>query len=189
MDVPELSAVLKDAREGDSSAWETLYRRTYRPVFGLCLNMLRLKEAAEDATHEVFIKVQRSIDTYDGSIPFLNWMFSIASHHCIDLLRRRQRDQRWISDGEIEPEILPDAAPSPLTAVLVQDQAERVRSAIARLPNKYRVPLVMQYYGDLGYDEIARKMHLNRNTVATLIFRAKQELRQMLSKERTEASS
>jgi RNA polymerase sigma-70 factor (ECF subfamily) len=69
---------------------------------------------------------------------------------------------------------------SPLSAVIETEERARVRDAIARLPDSYRVPLVLRYYSELSYEEIARQLQLQRNHVATLIFRAKQELRRKL---------
>jgi RNA polymerase sigma-70 factor (ECF subfamily) len=71
--------------------------------------------------------------------------------------------------------------PSPLGAVLTTEERVQVRDAIARLPENYRVPLVLRYYGELSYDEIAQQLGLQRNYVAALIFRAKQELRRNLA--------
>jgi RNA polymerase sigma factor (sigma-70 family) len=74
-----------------------------------------------------------------------------------------------------------DPDPSPLTAVLAREGQERVRTAVARLPDRYRIVLALRYYGDLGYDEIATQLGLTRNHVAILIFRGKQALRRLLS--------
>jgi RNA polymerase sigma-70 factor (ECF subfamily) len=70
--------------------------------------------------------------------------------------------------------------PSPLGAVIGMEERVQVRDAIARLPENYRVPLVLRYYSELSYDEIAQQLDLERNYVAALIFRAKQELRRRL---------
>jgi RNA polymerase sigma-70 factor, ECF subfamily len=70
--------------------------------------------------------------------------------------------------------------PSPLSAVISTEQRVQVRDVIARLPQNYRLPLVLRYYGELSYDEIAQQLGVQRNHVATLIFRAKQELRRKL---------
>ena len=85
-----------------------------------------------------------------------------------------------VEDGAV----VTDAAssePSPLSAVISTEQRAQVRDTIARLPQNYRVPLVLRYYGELGYDEIAQQLGVQRNHVATLIFRAKQELRRKLA--------
>jgi len=183
MNAQEQSAVLEQARRGDSSAFEALYREFARPVLGLCWHLLGTKEAAEDAVHEVFIKVQRSMNTYNGSIPFRNWLFSIASHYCIDILRGRKREKLWMTEEDFESEQVPAPMASPLTELVAQEKGARVRAAVAQLPYKYRVPLVLQYYSDLSYDEIAAQLRMKRNTIATMIFRAKQELRHALAME------
>ena len=144
--------------------------------------MLDSRESAEDATSEVFLKLQRSIESYDGSIPFPRWLLRVAGNQCIDLLRRRQRGRQVIVDSE-EATILEAPSPelSPLGAVLKSEETGQVRDAIARLPVKYRVPLVLRYYSELSYDEIAQQLGLQKNHVAALIFRAKQELRRKLA--------
>jgi RNA polymerase sigma-70 factor (ECF subfamily) len=71
--------------------------------------------------------------------------------------------------------------PSPLGAVISTQERAQVRDTIARLPEKYRVPLVLRYYGELSYDEIAQQLGLEGNYVAALIFRAKKELRRRLA--------
>jgi RNA polymerase sigma-70 factor (ECF subfamily) len=145
--------------------------------------MLDSRENAEDATSEVFLKVQRSIGSYDGSIPFHRWLLRVAGNQCIDAVRRRQRGRRVIVEVEDEAADTEPAGsePSPLGALLSAEERVQVRDAITRLPENYRVPLVMRYYGELSYDEIAQQLGLERNHVAALLFRAKQELRRRLA--------
>ena len=73
------------------------------------------------------------------------------------------------------------SAPSPLGAVLRTEERAQVRDAVAGLPEKYRLPLVLRYYSELTYNEIAQQLGIQRNYVAALIFRAKQELRRKLA--------
>ena len=70
---------------------------------------------------------------------------------------------------------------SPLNELLHSERVDAVRAAIEKLPPKYRAPLALRYYSDLSYDEIAEQLGMKRPQVATLIFRAKQELRQSLA--------
>jgi RNA polymerase sigma-70 factor (ECF subfamily) len=74
---------------------------------------------------------------------------------------------------------------SPLGEMMASERGQDVRNALTELPEKYRVPLVLAYYNEMSYDEIAKTLDLGRNNVATLIFRAKQQLRQKLSKGET----
>jgi RNA polymerase sigma-70 factor, ECF subfamily len=178
----DLESVIECARGHDSEALGEIYRRYVRRVFGLCRYMLNSREGAEDATSEVFLKLQRSIESYDRSIPFPSWLLRVAGNQCIDALRRRQRGRRVIVEIEDRAAVIeaPSTEPSPLGAVISKEERAKVRDAIARLPDNYRVPLVLRYYSELSYDEIARQLDLERNYVAALIFRAKQELRRRL---------
>ena len=183
MEETELEAVVHRAGQGDAEAFAELYRRFARRVFGLCRYMLGSTEAAEDATSEVFLRLQRSMQGYDASLPFPRWLLSVASHYCVDLLRRRRIESRlFVAEEAATERYAEDAAkrPSPLSEALIREQRDQIRIAITRLPHRYRAPLIMRYYGEMGYDEIAAQLGLQRNHVATLIFRAKQELRRIL---------
>jgi RNA polymerase sigma-70 factor (ECF subfamily) len=145
--------------------------------------MLDSQDSAEDATSEVFLKLQRSIESYDGTIPFPRWLLRVAGNQCIDALRRRQRGWRVIAEVEDGAAVIEAASPepSPLGAAIGREERAQLRDTIARLPENYRVPLVLRYYSELSYDEIAQQLGLQRNYVAALIFRAKQELRRRLA--------
>lgn len=183
MEGRDLESVIERARGHDAEALGEIYRRYVRRVSGLCRYMLDSRESAEDATSEVFLKLQRSIESYDGSIPFLRWLLRVAGNQCIDALRRRQRGGQVIvevDDGAAVSEVA-ISDPSPLGAAISAEERAQVRDAIARLPENYRVALVLRYYGELSYDEIAQQLGLQRNYVAALIFRAKKELRRKLA--------
>ena len=178
----DLERVIERARGHDAEALAEIYRRYVRRVMGLCRYMLGSRESAEDATSEIFLKLQRSIESYDGSIPFPRWLLRVAGNQCIDVLRRRQRGRKVfmeVADGAAVMEAA-SSEPSPLAAVISMEERVQVRDTIARLPENYRVPLVLRYYSEMSYGEIAQQLDLERNYVAALIFRAKQELRRRL---------
>jgi len=182
MEGRDLESVIERAQGHDAEALGEIHRRYVRRVFGLCRYMLDSRESAEDATSEVFLKLQRSIESYDGSIPFPRWLLRVAGNQCIDALRRRQRARQVIVEVEDSTVVeAPSSELSPLGAVIRTEERAWVRDAIARLPVNYRVPLVLRYYSELSYDEIAQQLGLQRNYVAALIFRAKQELRRKLA--------
>ena len=183
MEALDLESVIERARGHDAEALEEIYHRYVRRVFGLCRYMLDSRESAEDATSEVFLKLQRSIGSYDGSIPFPRWLLRVAGNQCIDALRRQQRGRKVIVEVEGGAAVVEAASsePSPLSAVISSEERAQVRDTVARLPQNYRVPLVLRYYGELSYDEIAEQLGLERNYVAALLFRARQELRRRLA--------
>jgi RNA polymerase sigma-70 factor (ECF subfamily) len=183
MDEGDLAVVVAEARAGDRAALAELYRRFGARVFGLCRHLLGAPEAAEDARGEVFLKLPGALAGYDPAQPFTPWLLSIASHHCLDRLRRRRVEARLFVPAGDEPRLGDGATtpgPSPLGQVLLDERQEAVRAAIAALPTRYRAPLVLRYYAELGYDDIARTLGLEKSHVATLIFRAKHALRRQL---------
>jgi len=161
-----------------------LYKMHYRRVFSLCRYLLNSFDAAEDATHEVFLRAQRKLATYDPSLPFSSWLSGIASNHCIDLLRRRTTEKRIFDLDSSDAADPPSKSLTPLGEMMAAERGHDVRNALSRLPEKYRVPLVLAYYNEMSYDEIAAALGLGRNHIATLIFRAKQQLREQLGQPR-----
>ena len=107
----------------------------------------------------------------------------VASNHCIDILRRRGLEKRLFGVDEGESQNLPSTRPSPLSQALTAEQSKIVRRALGSLPDKFRVPIVLTYYNEFTYDQIASILQIPRNTVATLLFRGKQLLREKLKKE------
>jgi RNA polymerase sigma-70 factor (ECF subfamily) len=158
-----------------------LYNTYGGRVRSLCRYLLNSVDAAEDATHEVFLRAHRAIETYNPALSFSSWILGIANHYCVDILRRRTLESRLFAAPE-QPTAEPTARTySALTGLIVAERAAEVRSAVSKLPDKYRVPLVMAYYSEWSYDQIADALNLDRNHVATLIFRAKQQLRELLA--------
>jgi RNA polymerase sigma-70 factor (ECF subfamily) len=155
--------------------------QTRRRVFGLCRLLLGSVPQAEDATGEVFVKAQRAIDSYDPTMPFVAWALTIARNHCMDLLRRRKVEQRLFSGDEPGEAALTSPSPSPLGELLRREERDHVRAALATLGDRARTALVLHYYEELGYEEIGRTLGLTRQGVATLVFRAKRELRERVA--------
>ena len=182
MEGEDLESVIERAQGHDAEALGEIHRRYLRRVFGLCRYMLDSRESAEDASSEVFLKLQRSIGSYDGSIPFPRWLLRVAGNQCIDVLRRRRRGQKVIVEVEDGTTVeAPSSEPSPLGALISTEEKAQLQAAIARLQENHRVPLVLRYYSELSYDEIGQQLGLQKNNVAALIFRAKQELRRKLA--------
>ena len=180
MQTGDLATTVRQARLGDQAALTELHGLLAPRVRGLCRHMLGSLEQAEDATSEIFLRFSKIIGSFDGSIPLERWMLKVAGHHCIDLLRKRSREQQMIVQTDAQALPVAIAADSPLNELLHREQVEGVRAAIEKLPAKFRLPLVLRYYSDLSYDEIAEQLGMKRAHVATLIFRAKQELRRLL---------
>jgi RNA polymerase sigma-70 factor (ECF subfamily) len=176
MDEIQLETVLKEAQLGSTVAFGRVYGEFSSRVFGLCRKMLGSHAAAEDATSEVFERAYHALDQYDRERPFDRWILTIASRHCLNRLRRERIETRLFHDEPLEVPATA-ASSSPLVALENQEKRRALLHAIDALPQNYRLPLVLRYYGDLSYDEIADHLGTTRNNVAVLLHRAKRELR------------
>jgi RNA polymerase sigma-70 factor (ECF subfamily) len=162
-------------------AFAELYRTHYRRVFGLCRQLLGSADRAEDATQEVFLRAYRGLATYDRAQPFAGWVLSIAGHYCVDSLRRRGKEAQLFGTESAERLAAETDSPDALGELLTTERAREVNAALATLPERYRVPLVLAYYGESSYEEVAAVLGLTRTHVGVLICRGKQALRRALT--------
>jgi len=175
----DVDALVARAQQGDGSAFAALYQTFFRRVVGLCQHLLRDRDLAKDAAGDVFLRLRSSITTYNGSTAFERWLLRVAANRCIDVLRQRRLERRWITadDSPADP---PSPAASPLTLLLAKESRTGMERALGRLPAEHRLPLVLRYYADLSYDEIGAELDLEKSQVAGRIFRAKHMLRKLL---------
>ena len=169
-------------------SFDELYRTHYRRVFGLCRQLLGPVDQAEDATQEVFLRAHRAFRSYDREQAFSGWVLKIASNYCVDVVRRRAKERQLFGDQQAEVQEIESDSPTAIGELIASEQAANVRGAIDSLPEKYRIPLVLAYYGDSSYDAIATTLGVSRNHVGVLILRGKQQLRRLLSEGKEENS-
>lgn len=163
------------------TAFAELYAAHYRQVRGLCRQLLGTTERAEDAAQESFVRAYRALASRDPAQPFIAWIMRIARNHCLDLLRRRSRERAIFGDEEVETIAAEAPGADGLGKALTSERAAAVNAAVAKLPERYRVPLALAYYADSSYDEIATALDITRTHVGVLLCRAKQLLRRELA--------
>jgi RNA polymerase sigma-70 factor (ECF subfamily) len=163
------------------------YRNNYRRVLGLCRRLLGRVYPADDAAQEVFLRAHRALASYDPARPFEGWILTIASNYCIDVVRRRRKEAQLFGT-EGDERIAAEADDSDVLGdLLAQERATELNAAIAELPERYRLPLVLAYYRDASYDEVAAALGITRTHAGALICRAKQALRRALTPASAEA--
>ena len=184
VDPPGVRETLRRAQLGDRSALADLYRQYRDDVDRLCGRLLGSPSEAEDAHSEVFLRAQTALASYDPKRPFRRWLLGIASHHCIDRLRRRQVEGRLFSAHDFDPDLRPGRGLSPLAAALGEEERRQLSAAIDALEDRYRAPLVLRYFAELSYREIAEQLELRSEQVGVLLHRAKDGLRRQLGSSR-----
>lgn len=165
----------------ETARWsEEIYREYHPMVLNICWRYLESKADAEDAAAEIFLRLPRALKSYDPAQPFSRWISAVASHYCVDVLRRRQSEKRVFQSER--PADLEPAAPglSPLQELECKERASTVHAAIGTLRKHYRAPLVLYYFEDLTDSQIAVKLGQSRANVRIRIWRAKNQLRAML---------
>ena len=175
----EPTEAIARARAGDGDAWGELYREYAPAMFRFCRRALPTREDAEDATMEIFMKLRDKLVQYDETRSFSAWLYKVAANHCWDLLRRRKiRQDKETEDVETVPLEHPD--PNQLDRMIEQSTSDEVRKALGKLGARARMALVMRYYSDMSYDEIADALGVRRAFVGVVLLRARHELRQAL---------
>ncbi len=166
---------VRQAQQGEVEAFCRLVEAYQVPVFNLCRRMLGDDLEAEDAAQESFLRAHRALKRYDPARPFGTWLLAIASHHCIDLLRHRRRHpelagQATIEGNEADPNDDPEAG-------LIRAQHRNAIDTLTRsLAPQERAVIVLRYWSDLSYEEIAAALSLSVSAVKSRLHRARRTL-------------
>lgn len=169
-------AWLQQARAGDQQAFGELVRLHQHAVYNLAYRMLGNRVESEDAAQETFLRAYASLERYDMERPFRTWLLSITSNYCIDRLRRRRL--MWLSLDEPLP---PHAAlhsdeTEPEDAVIDSERNALIQTLLAELSPEYRAAVVLHYWYDCSYAEIASILDTTESAIKSRLFRARQTL-------------
>lgn len=174
MDDQELVWV-EQARKGDQRAFGFLVQAYQKPVFNLTYRMLGNAQEAEDAAQETFLRAYANLRQYNVDHKFSTWLFSIANHHCIDRLRKRRMTFVSIDDNPVLENMTGDA-PLPERQALAREQNREMQRLLEQLEPEYRLPLVLRYWEDYSYEDIATTMEITVAAVKSRLFRARQQI-------------
>jgi RNA polymerase sigma-70 factor (ECF subfamily) len=177
-------ALIQQVRGGDQAAYAELVGCYQKPVYHLCLRMLGDAGDAEDAAQETFLRAYLQLATYDASRSFKTWLMAIASHYCIDRLRRK-RVKLLSLDDEPLVQVLGLRCPSalPEEVALHGEQASRMQRALTHLPAETRKVVALRYWGDYSCEEIAEATGSSVNAVKSRLHRARAALANLLGED------
>jgi RNA polymerase sigma-70 factor (ECF subfamily) len=171
---------VEQARRGDQRAFGELVYAYQKPVFNLTYRMLGNAQEAEDAAQETFLRAYASLRQYNADHKFSTWLFSIANHHCIDRLRKRRMTLVSIDDNPVLENLEGDTV-LPEGNALAREHSAEMQTLLAQLEPDYRMPLVLRYWEDYSYEEIAQVMELSVAAVKSRLFRARQQIAKLYS--------
>lgn len=170
-DVALVELVLAD----DQEAFAVLVERYKDAVQNLAYRMLSNATEAEDVTQETFVRAFTQLATYKPAHKFSTWLLSIASHLSIDQLRRRRFLALPLEDVPFL-EWVADLGTGPEQSALEGEQHDEIQQYLQRLPGKYRAVIVLRYWYDLSYEEIAQMLSLTPALVKARLHRARELL-------------
>src|SRR5258706_1937421 len=157
--------LIAQAGAANGEAWGELSRRFAPAIFRFCRRAMHTREDAEDATMDIFIKVRQKLSQFDSSRPFSAWLYTVAANHCWDLLRRRKGRQD-LETGEIENMPLEHPDPGQLEQLIEKSTSQEVRRGLQQLPSRVRNAVVLSYYADMSYDDVAAPLGVRRGLLA-----------------------
>ncbi len=183
------------AREGNQDAFGRLVVAYQTPVYNLAYRMLGNAAEAEEAAQEAFLRAYTHLRSYDPQRPFRSWLLSIASHHCIDQLRRRRitwlsfEDEIAVPDGStgLAEVQLASNSPNPEAVVTRREREEQMQQLLAALPPTDRAAITLRYWYDYSYEEIAETLNLTVSAVKSRLYRTRRGLAKMIEGETDDA--
>lgn len=170
------------ALDGDSVAFETLFRRYREEIYALCLQRtFGNKEDANDLAQDTFVKVYVNLAKYDPKFTFGQWIYTIARNTFIDFVRRRRDDLSIERLPGGSPTVMPTYDVSPDQRIISEQHDVQMERYLTMLPEKYRQMVEMRFLHELSYEEIAEQTGVPIGTVKTQIHRARERLCKLIT--------
>jgi RNA polymerase sigma-70 factor (ECF subfamily) len=173
----DIETLIQRCLRGDQRAWDEIVRTYWRRVFNLAYKFVGRHEEAEDLTQDIFLKIFKSLDSFDRRANFQTWLISVSRNLCIDHYRsvRKEREtiDRHVDASELSPR---SHEPGPMASLEQRDRVDLLREALSALPETLRSAVVMRDLQELSYQEIADRLKLPEGTVKSRINRGRHEL-------------
>jgi len=174
-------ALIESARKGSQVAFAELMDRYRDTIFFMLLKMVKNKNDAEDLTIEAFGKAFKNIEQYTPNYAFSTWLFKIASNNCIDFLRKKKNatisiDGQKDSDGNDITIPIPSDLPDPEEDLIKKQKAKLLRQVVDQLKPRYKELVILRYFKEFSYEEIAEELQIPLGTVKAQLFRARELL-------------
>lgn len=186
--LPNETEWIQQASRGDQVAFGRLVVAYQTPVYNLAYRMLGNSAEAEEAAQEAFLRAYTRFHSYDPQRPFRSWMLSIASHYCIDLLRKRRITWLSFEDEIAAPDNstqtvetrLVSNSPNPEAVIAQQEQEAQIQQLLAVLSPTDRAAITLLYWYDYSYEEIAETLSITASAVKSRLHRARRSLAKMI---------
>lgn len=179
------AVLIARAQAGEHSAFECLFNQYQTAIYNFIYRMMGSAEDAYDLTQDAFLKMYLNLPKTSDDLRFGAWAYRIATNVCLDELRHRKlvKWQPWEAFISVfHPSQVAKDSDAPERNAIDRENTEEVQLILGQLHPKYRMCLLLREYKDLSYDEIADVLSTTRAAVKSLLFRAREEFRQVYAK-------
>ncbi len=175
---PEQTDWINETKNGQQEAFTNIVLKYQQPIYNLCYRMLGDRLEAEDAAQESFLRAYARLNSYDSQQTFSTWLFSIASHHCIDRLRKKR--EYWLSLDSLDYVRIPpnQTTTQPEETLLKVEATQSVHAFLNSLSPDYRTTIILKYWYGLSYQEIAETLNSSVSAVKSKLWRARKTMAQ-----------
>jgi RNA polymerase sigma-70 factor (ECF subfamily) len=174
--------LVRRSRAGDDAAYAALVDAHQAAVFGTVLRLVHDREVAADVSNRAFFKAHEHLATFDETRPLRAWLLRIAANEALNELRSRRREAAHTIAGPEAEAALEQVggAPDPGEIVSRRERGDAIRAAVGRLPEAQRIAVVLRYFADLAYADIAELTQQSVSSVGVTLLRARERLRRDL---------
>jgi len=178
-----LDELIERCHAGDQVAWEAVVRLHRRKVFNIAYKFVGKHDLAEDLTQDIFLKLYRSLDTFDRRANFQTWLISVSRNLCIDHYRSVRKERETINRDVDASTLTPVSRDRSAYAQLeLRDRVQLLRAALDMLPPTLRNAVLMRDIQELTYQEIADRLNVPEGTVKSRINRGRTELARQIQR-------
>jgi RNA polymerase sigma-70 factor (ECF subfamily) len=182
-----IDALIQRCLAGDQQAWEEIVRQHRRKVFNIAYKFTGKHDEAEDLTQDIFLKIFKSLHTFDRRANFQTWLVSVSRNLCIDHYRSVRKERETIDRDVDAGELTPAAStPSAYAELEQRGRVELLRRAMVELQPTLRSAVMLRDIQELSYQEIADRLQLPEGTVKSRINRGRTELARQIQRLRDE---
>lgn len=174
--------LVKSCLDGNQEAFSELVARYKKLVFSVVYNMIPDKQDVNDIAQEVFLRIYKALDRYNPEFKFSTWSVKITTNYCLDVLRKKKAD--YVPIEEISD--IAGGGETPEEKYIQKEQKVRLREAVAELPEKYRIPIVLYHQNGLSYEEMSAALNEPMTIIKNRLYRARLMLREKLMPQRKE---
>jgi len=181
LETPDIDLV-NNCLKGNQDSFTELVGRYKKLVYSVVYNMIRDKEEVNDISQEVFLRIYRALGRYNPEYKFSTWSVKIATNYCLDVLRKKKIDSMPIDEAVgVSSDI-----DTPEEQYIKTERSNKIQQAIAELPEKYRLPLILFHQNGLSYDEMSKILSEPMTIIKNRLYRARLMLKEKLKPYREE---